>query len=229
MNTIANSLGIKGDPPKLLFELVDKHRRGVPLEVFERPLLQVGDRYGFLFGNGIIYNFLHEYYATGQPSPRTALKLIAGAAASTAVAGPLSKRIYRRFVAHVECDGEQWACQNYIAVAAAVVEQIGLGFKPFYRCRERAGYFAVLGIHTSAIGFVTDLPAIHRGRAMRRDKVIDQVAREVKFHADEPLEYMIDGDLYVGERDLTLKTGPTVKFIRLTGDARDEAPLPGEP
>jgi diacylglycerol kinase (ATP) len=227
MNTIANSLGIKGDPPNLLFELVDKHRRGVALETFERNLLQVGDRYGFIFGNGIIYNFMHEYYGTGAPSPSTAVKLIASAAASTMVRGPLSKRIYRRFKAQVVCDGDRWACDDYITVAAAVVEQIGLGFTPFYRCRERPGHFAVLGIHTSAIGFVSELPAILRGQPMRRDKVIDQVARELVFYSDEKVEYMIDGDTYVGEETLTLKTGPAIRFIKLTGDAQGEEPLPG--
>ncbi len=227
MNTIANSLGIKGDPPKLLFELVDRHRRGLELETFERELLQVGDRYGFIFGNGIVYNFLHEYYSAGDPSPASALKLIASAAASTLVGGALSKRIYRRFKARVVCDGDRWACEDYITVAAAVVDQIGLGFKPFYRCQEKPGHFAVVGIHSSALGFVGELPAIHRGLPMRRDKVIDQVARELVFHSDEALEYIIDGDTYVGTDTLTLRTGPALRFIRLTGDAQGEEPLPG--
>src|SRR5579871_3462488 len=42
MNTVANSLGIRGKTPQLLFELIDKHRRGNGLETFERPLLQIG-------------------------------------------------------------------------------------------------------------------------------------------------------------------------------------------
>jgi diacylglycerol kinase (ATP) len=233
MNTIANSLGIKGEAPKLLFELVDKHRRGLgaELEVFDKQILQVGDRYGFLFGNGIIHNFLHEYYATGNPSPATATKLIMSAAASTLMGGDLAKRIYRRFHARVTVDGDTWACQDFITVAAAVVEQIGLGFKPFYRCNEHPDTFAVLGIHTTALGFVTDLPRILGGKPMRRDKVIDSVAREVVFEQLEEgnLEYMIDGDTYVGERTLRLKMGPKLRFVRLTGDATDEAALPGDP
>ena len=231
MNTVANSLGIRGKTPQLLFELIDKHRRGTGLETFERPLLQIGDKYGFIFGNGIIYNFLHEYYATGAPSPSTATKLILGAAASTIVGGPLSKRIYRRFRARVTADGETWACEDFITVAAAVVEQIGLGFKPFYRCRERADSFAVLGIHTTAAGFVAELGRIHSGRGMRRDKVIDRVAREVVFTplTDEKLEYIIDGDTYVCEGELTLRLGPSLKFVKLTGSATDEAPLPDAP
>lgn len=231
MNTVANSFGIKGATPKLLFELVDKHRRGVELEVFEREVLQVGDRYGFIFGNGIIYNFLHAYYATGHPSPQVAARLIGQAALSSMVGGPLSKRMYRRFRARVTVDGDTWAREDFITVAASVVEQIGLGFKPFYRCHERPGSFAVLGIHTTAAGFVAELPRIFQGRPMRKDKVIDAVAREVLIEtldaAEAHLEYIIDGDTYAGERTLRLRTGPRLKFVRLTGQATDEVAVPG--
>jgi diacylglycerol kinase family enzyme len=229
MNTIANSLGIRGETSRLLFELVDKHRQGVQLETFDRNLLQINNRYGFIFGNGVIYNFLHEYYATGNPSPSEAAKLILGAAGSSVIGGPLSRRIYRRFRANVTVDGEHWACDDYITVAAAVVKEIGLGFKPFYRCDEQPGCFALLGIHTSAFGFVRELPNIHAGRPMRRDKVIDAVASHVRFEPlppDEKLEYIIDGDTYVCDGPIELKTGPKVTFVKLTGEAQFEEPLP---
>jgi diacylglycerol kinase family enzyme len=216
MNTIARSFGIVGDAPKLTFELVDRHRRGL-LDTFpwvERDILQVGDKYGFIFGNGIIYNFLHEYYASGTPSPATAAQLIMRAAGSSMVRGPLARRIYKRFHARVVADGDRWACEDFITVAAAVVEQIGLGFKPFYRVHERPDAFALLGIHTTAVGFVAELPNIMAGKPMRRDKVIDQTATNVLFESDEQLEYIIDGDTYVQDGGLRLQVGPTLRFLR---------------
>jgi len=220
MNTVANSLGIVGQTKDLLFELVDKQRQGVALPTFEKAILQVGDRYGFIFGNGIIYNFLHEYYARGNPSPATATKLILSAVGSTMMGGALSQRIYRRFHARVTADGERWACEDYVTVAAAVVDQIGLGFRPFYRSGEDPRGFALLGIHTNALGFAMELPNILAARPMRKDKAIDAVAHEVLFEPlDGRLEYIIDGDTYECDGPLTLKTGPTLRFIRLTGDA----------
>jgi diacylglycerol kinase family enzyme len=217
MNTIARSFGIFGQTPRLTYELVDRHRLGqlATIPWFEREILQIGDKYGFIFGNGIIYNFLHEYYATGRPSPTTAAQLIMRCAGSAMVNGPLARRIYKRFHARVVADGDRWACEDFITVAAAVVEQIGLGFKPFLRCNERASAFALLGIHTDATGFVAELPAILAGKPMRRDKVIDRVAQEVTFEADGALEYIIDGDTYVQAEPLTLRTGPRLRFLRL--------------
>jgi diacylglycerol kinase family enzyme len=219
MNTIARSLGIFGESQTLTFELVDRHRRGLLCEVplVEREVLQVGDKFGFIFGNGIIYNFLHEYYATGRPSPATATKLIMRAAGSTLMAGPLSQRIYKRFHARVIADGDRWACTDFITVAAAVVEQIGLGFRPFYRVGNGGGTqgFALLGIHTTAVGFVAELPNILAGKPMRRDKVIDQLARQVTFESDDELEYIIDGDTYEQRGELVLRVGPKLRFLRL--------------
>jgi diacylglycerol kinase (ATP) len=217
MNTIARSLGIFGESQQLTFELVDRHRRGLLHEVplVERDVLQVGDKFGFIFGNGIIYNFLHEYYATGRPSPATATKLIMRAAGSTMIAGPLSRRIYKRFHARVVADGDRWACTDFITFAAAVVEQIGLGFRPFYRVADGRPGFALLGIHTDALGFVAELPNIMAGKPMRRDKVIDQLAREVSFESDDELEYIIDGDTYEQKGTLTLRIGPRLRFLRL--------------
>lgn len=230
MNTVANSLDIAGNPPQLLYELVDKHRRGIweQLPVVERPLLRVGDQYGFIFGNGVIYNFLKEYYGTGHPSPMVAAQLIAGVAASSIIGGSLGKKVYRRIKVQVEADGVTWAQQDFMAIAASVVEQAGLGFRPFYRCAEKPGSFALLGIHTNAFGFVSELPRMHRGKPMRRDKVVDAVAARVVFRSldGNPLDYIIDGDTYEGPAELVLETGPTLRFLRLTGDAVGETILP---
>jgi diacylglycerol kinase family enzyme len=214
MNTIANSYGIKGDPARLLFEVVDKYHNNEPFDMLEKEILAVGDAYGCIFGTGIIYNFLEAYYGTGNPSPSVAAKLILRAVASALVGGPLVRRMTRRFRARVTVDGDTWARDDFLSVAAACVEQIGLGFRPFYRWQQQSA-FQILGIHApSALGFISELPRIHRGRPMRRDKVIDAVAREVVFENDGPIEYIIDGDSYTADRRLRLGLGPKLRFLR---------------
>ena len=228
LNTIANSFAIRGPTAALLFELVDKYHNNDPFDVFEQEILAVGERYGFIFGNGIVYNFLDAYYKTGRPSPATGARLVLRGALSSLVGGHLARQMTRRFRARVTVDGDVWARDDFMAVAAACVEQIGLGFRPFYRCHE-PGRFALLGIHCpSALSFVAELPRVYAGRPMRRDKVIDQAAREVLFESDEPIQYIIDGDTYDGERSLRLALGPRLRFIRLTGQAvsDDRVPLP---
>ena len=226
MNTIARSFGIFGETPQLTVRAgrqpPARACRSIPW--FEREILQVGDTYGFIFGNGIIYNFLHEYYATGSPSPATAAQLILRAAGSTMVRGPLAKRIYKRFHARVVADGDRWACEDFITVAAAVVEQIGLGFKPFYRVQRAAATRSRCSASTPTRSASSpSCRNILAGKPMRRDKVIDQAARHVVFEADEPLEYIIDGDTYVAGAGL--KLGPAA-LRPLTGVRSPRASVP---
>lgn len=225
MNTIANSLGIKGDPPRMLFELVDRYHAGLGFDVFENPVLAVGDAWGFIFGNGLIFNFLDAYYGTGHPSPSTAASLLGRAMASAAIGGPLARRITRRFHARVTVDGVPWACDDFLAVTAATVEQLGLGSRPFYRARERADAFHLLGIHApSAASIAVEIPRVFLGRPLRRDKVIDTLAREVIFEAPQ-LEYIIDGDTYRAPDRLRVALGPSLRLIRLSGQATSELDL----
>ena len=232
MNTIANSLGILGETPKLLFELVDKHRRGARSTSSRSSSGDAAgrrQRYGFIFGNGIIYNFLHEYYATGQPSPSTAAQARSRAPpASTMVRGALAQRIYGAFTRAWSSTAIAWACEDFITVAAAVVEQIGLGFRRFIAATSGRDTFALLGIHTTRSGSCAELPRILRRQA-HAPRQGDRRGRRARccFESDEDkLEYIIDGDTYVREGTLALRIGPRLRFIRLTGDATGEAPLP---
>jgi diacylglycerol kinase family enzyme len=213
MNTTANSLGIKGPPGRLLFELLDRYHNREPFAVYEREVLKVGEDYGFIFGNGVIHNFLKAYYGTGKPSPAVAARVLLRGVASALVGGAFAAQLTKRFRAHVTADGQAWAVSDFMSVGAAVVEQIGLGFTPFYRCNERPGAFAILGIHTGALGIALELPRIWRGRPMRRDKTIDAVVSEVVLESDGELEYTIDGDTYRGGRLLRLESGPRLRLI----------------
>jgi diacylglycerol kinase family enzyme len=213
MNTIANSIGIKGAPGKLLFDVLDRYHNLEPFTYYEREVLQVGDDYGFIFGNGVIHNYLKAYYATGNPNPQVAAQVLLRGIWSSLVGGQFARDLTKRFRAHVSADGRDWAVDDFICVAAAAVEQIGLGFAPFYRTNEQPGTFACLGIHTTAMGFVAELPRIRRARPMRRDKVIDVVAREVLFESREALEYTLDGDTHETGTTLRIGLGPKVRFI----------------
>lgn len=228
MNTIANSYGIRGDTSSLLFELLDRYHNHDPFSIFEKEILQIGDAYGFIFGNGIVYNFLDAYYKTGNPSPPVAARLLLQAVGSAMVNGPLARQLTRRFRARVTVDGDVWARDDFLTVTAACVEQIGLGFKPYYRWNV-PGHFPLLGIHVpSAFGLVAELGNIYRGRPMQRNKVIDVLAREALFEADE-LDYIIDGDTYQTRGSLCLRVGPKLRFVRLGGRAARPALAPPSP
>ncbi|MEO7112246.1 MAG: diacylglycerol kinase family protein [Polyangiaceae bacterium] len=240
MNTVANSVGVgHGKPEGLLGKLIRAYaaRAAQPLLDVERHVLKIApadptsDRgsatnYGFLFGTGVVYGYLAEYYRGGEPSPLVAAKTLARGVGSTIVGGEMIARMAKPFRGSVTVHGNPrggvdddrasrtWPERDYLAVAAGTIDQIGLGFKPFYRYGEQPNAFHILGIHTTAMGLVRELGRVHRGEAMDEGKTYEAVAEKATVRsADGTMRYMIDGDLHSTRGEVELSVGPRVKIL----------------
>lgn len=214
MNTIAKSFGIKGTTDTILFNIVEKYHTGQPFRMLRRPIMRIGDgKYGFLFGNGVVHNFLAEYYGTGRPSPWRAVTTLSRAVGSATIDGDFSRRMFRPFMAKVWVDGQKWEEESYFSVLAASIEDIGLGFKPFVKASESVERFAIVGIKTGALGVSLALPGMLMARPLSQLKFNDAAAKHVQFETEEPLKYTIDGDIYETGTRLELATGPVLDLI----------------
>jgi len=224
MNTVANSVGIgQGKPEGLLGRLIRDYAQhaAMPLENVERHVMRIapGDggkpHYGFLFGTGVVAGYLAEYYAGGEPTPLVAAKTLFRAIGSALVGGEMIRRMAKPFRGTVELDdGTRWDERDYLAVAAGTIAHIGLNFKPFHRYDEKPGRLHILGIHTSPVRFVQDLPRIHRAQPMRPGKAYDALSTRVVVRGvEEHVRYMIDGDLHEADGPLEVSIGPKVKLV----------------
>ena len=218
MNTISNGIGIEGTPSRLLANLVDKYYTGVPFETTQRDMLRVIDedetRYGFIFGNGVVSNFLEIYYDVGDPpTPVTAAVLLSKAIAGMPFGGALAKRIVKPFVARATFADEEWPEREYTSLLAATIDQIGLGFRPFVRCEEQPHSFHVLGLMTKPSTLAMQLPRIRLGIPMPADKAASKVTDRVEITSREPFVYTIDGDMHRSSGKVVLEAGPRVEII----------------
>lgn len=218
MNTVSNAVGVKGTPSRLLANLVEKHYTNQPFETTERDLLKVtdgsGSRYGFIFGNGMVANFLEAYYATGDPSPVMAARLLGKAAVGTLFNSDLTKQLFRPFRARIELGDQVWTERDYISVLASTVDQIGLGFRPFIRAEEAPGTFHMLGITSGAVATAMQLPRIRLGLPVPEDKIRSAVSHRAEFISEQPIGYTIDGDMHIADSGrVLLETGPRIEII----------------
>ena len=217
MNTVANGCATpRGAPASLLAALAPRLRAGRGLHTSRRSTIQIGDRFGFLFGTGVVEGYLHAYYANGTPTPLSAAGVLARGVASALVGGPLVRRIAAPCRASVSfADGGSWPLQDYLTVAAGTVDQIGLGFRPFLRCDERPESFHLLGIYAPVVAFARELPRIRLARPMRPGHALERVTdHAVLRFAGGVARYMLDGELFESAGDLTLSAGPTVTLVR---------------
>lgn len=217
MNTISNGIGIKGTPSRLLANLVDKYYTGIPFETTARDMIKISaddeTRYGFIFGNGVVSNFLELYYETGHPSPTTAAVLLTKALATMPVGGKLAQKIVKPFRARAIFEDEEWEERDYTSLLAATIDQIGLGFRPFIRCEDRPNTFHLLGLMTKPGALAMQLPRIRMGLPLPPDKAKSKVTGRVEIISAEPFAYTIDGDMHVAHGRVLLENGPRMEII----------------
>jgi diacylglycerol kinase (ATP) len=219
LNTIMRGLRIRGEPQSILYQVIERYHEGRELPTIERPVMRIGAQHGFIFGTGLIANFLEAYYATGKPSPTTGALLLVRAAASALVRGRFARGLARRLDARVRVDGNAWPWTDYCTVTCGTVPEIGIGFAPYARCMESVQHFAYVGFHCQPNEIVWELPRIYRGQAVAPSKAESGLAREMILEADEPMKYMIDGDLHTHEGGpLTIAAGPVLRIVVPDGD-----------
>lgn len=215
MNVVASSLDILVQPEALLEQLAAGERAVHPPAVVVRRCLKVQDEYGFVFGTGLIANFLEEYYAKGEYGASRALGILLRSILSEATSGSYAKRIFRRFHGRIFVDGQILPWTALLGLGAATVSEVGLGFKLNHRANDHPGRFAVLAIHSSPLGLTWDLSAVRQGHGISPRRAWSELATRLAIEPDEPETlYTVDGDLYQARGNLSVELGPAVSFVR---------------
>lgn len=214
MNVVAASLGIRARAIPFLRRLVQLNRAGQTPVVIHRRCMRVNDQYGFVFGNGLLANFLVDYYAVGRYGPARAIWLLLRLFLSALVGGPFVKRVFKRFRGQVTIDGTPLHFPDLMAVGAGTVREVGLGFKLLHRADDDPERFAVLAIHAGARALVGDLLAVRTGRGVSPAHGLSTVASTLEITPQEAeAPYTIDGDLYNMRGGLRISVGPRVAIV----------------
>ena len=218
MNTVAHGLGIKGVPEDILGSVVSGYHADESFAIAERNLLVVRDgserpRVGFLFGNGLVSNFLEVYYEGSDPSPWKAVKVLSRVILSVLLGGPLGQRLTAPVEVGVEVDGRRWDVDRFATLTAATVDDIGLGFRPFHAVLRHPDHLQVVGFACKLTAIIANLWRIFLARPIPRADVVDQLGRRLVVRSAGPQGYMIDGDFYKGSQTVTVEVGPRVRFV----------------
>lgn len=214
MNVVTGSLQIRVAPLDYLARLAAAARAGKQLTTIRRRCLRVGDRYGFVFGNGILANFLVEYYQGDAYGPLRAVLLMLRILASAMVRGTLMRRVFKRFRGKVVVDDQTLEFPDLMAVGAGFVREVGMGFKLFDRADDDPDRFAVLAIHSGPLALFRDLWAVRNGRGIASGRAFTGIARRLEITGqDAEMAYTIDGDIYRAPGLLPVTPGPYISIV----------------
>jgi diacylglycerol kinase family enzyme len=215
MNTVARSIGCRAwEPERMLAEVAADYRSGRPLDNFEHQLLSVnGESYCFMLGAGVVVGFLRAYYGNGRRGPFGGAQVLARLIVSAVTGGAAARRAFEWLSARMECDGVSVPFDRFSVVYVSSIEEIGLGFRPTYRARERRDRFHVFAGPVDAVELVRCLPRIKRGVATGSPQIFDATAGRVVVEFARPSSYMMDGDIMPAVGGLVIEPGPVLRVI----------------
>jgi diacylglycerol kinase family enzyme len=215
MNVVASSLGIRAKPEAFLAELVAAARAGTAPSTIHRRCLQVGDHHGFIFGNGLLSNFLEEYYARGSYGTWRAIWVVLHTLLSLATRGHYARRILRRFRGLVKIDGNPLPRTQLTGIGAATVTEIGFKLKLHHRADDDPDRMGGLAIHGGALSLLLDILDVRFGRGLSPKRAVSFVADRLTISPEAPEStYTLDGDLYTNQGPLTIQVGPPLEIVK---------------
>ncbi len=213
VNTLPRHLSGGGAPDRLLARLLaraEPNERAIePLEVRAGA---AAPRHGLLFGNGVVTRWLDLYHAHPSRGPAAAAATLMQAVAGVFALRPSAERLFARFGARVEIDGEELPDVEFTAMAAAAVPAIGLGFQPFFHAGTRPGRFHFAHTRARPLELALDLPIARYGRRRPGSPLRDARAARVSITTAIPLGYMVDGDVFPPVASLELRAGPRLRI-----------------
>jgi diacylglycerol kinase family enzyme len=215
MNVVASSLGIRVKPETLLAELAAGERAGTAPNTIHRRCLRVGNDYGFIFGNGLLANFLEEYYARGSYGAWRAVWIVFRILISLLTTRRYAQRIFRRFRGFVQVDGSRLPRTQLTGLGAGTVSEIGFRLKLHHRADDDPDRMGGLAIHGGPLSLLFDVLDVRLGRGLSPKRATSFVATRLSIEPEEPESaYTLDGDLYMSQGPLTVEVGPALEIVK---------------
>ncbi len=212
INQVATNVKARRGALANLKRLVKKYKDGDEPRIVQKPLFRIDDKYGFIFGNGIVTAFMDYYYEHGDPSPLVAFRTLLNSVGSIVLRTRLYRKLFEGFDAHLVVDGKDLGTKPYLGIFVTSLSQIGLGFEPFWRNRHLTDKMQMLAIHKGG-WIVPFLGLAWLGKPLPKSTVLDTIGKHFSIRVGRPFKYTIDGDLYQSAGSLDLFVDRSVDII----------------
>lgn len=213
LNAVATIVGVKGTPETLLSNLMVKYHEDIPFQTTEMMLTKVNDQYGFIFGLGVIYRFMEDYYSNPNVNALIAAKTLCKAIGSAIINGKFARGLFERFDADVIVNGKKWPFANYSAIYSGSMEELGLNFKTFYHVPDFPGQFHAIGFSLPPRNIIPYVPLMYFGKPSGCPNMLEEPATEMIIKLQKPMSYTIDGDMKKPLDYFHVSSGPKITIL----------------
>jgi diacylglycerol kinase (ATP) len=214
VNTIAENLGIHGEPDAIFERLVAWARRGEEVPSRGQDLLSVNGLYGFLFASLMGARFLEAYYGGLRPGPAWATVLAARTIASSLVKGPFSRWLFSPVEMTLTVDGKRPdGISRPRLLLASTVPDVGIGMKVTWQAGRQPGRFNLIASELSTTRMALQVDKVLAGKPLSGGPHLDVLAQTARIEFAQPQTYTLDGDLF-RETVIDIAVGPRLWIAR---------------
>ena len=214
VNTIAQNLGIHGEPDQVLERVIRHLDAGEEVPSRGQDLLAVNGLYGFLFAALMGARFLEAYYGGIRPGPAWAGVLAARTIASSLWKGPFSRWLFAPVDLDLEVDGRRPAeVTRPRLIVASTVPDVGIGMRVAWQAGHQPGRFNLIASELSTTSMALQVHRVVGGRPLHGGPHLDVLAQRARLRFREPEAYTFDGELFRGS-DIEISVGPRLWIAR---------------
>lgn len=213
MNTIATALKIKEKQERALAKIKEYLDGKRSARIIEKSLIKIEEKYGFIFGGGLVSTFLNEYYSGDERGPLKAAKVIWRFMKTAIFKTEDYKRLFPEFRGRIKTPEGGREFEKLTAFIGATVREIGLHFKITHRA-DSTNKFHFLATEFSPYHIILRIPKLFFGIPIEHPLLMESVTENVEIELDRPFLYTMDGDIYTAENShLIAELGPSIKII----------------
>ena len=215
MNNVANTIGIRGTPEKILSNMIVKYHRSEPFTETKLNLVKVNHSYGFLFGMVAVTNFIKHYESIpGEPTPFRAAYLLLYYLWLAVIKGNAVEEIFEPIEGKIFADGKELSFSEYTMIFGGTVENLCFQCRPLHQARRLEDAFQMVAASCTPRELLRLVPRTFFMKPMQSEKVENVIAKEVIFQFSEPISYMVDGDFpEPPTKTITISMGPRLTCI----------------
>ena len=200
VGTVARNWGMHGRPDRHAARLLDAIGGGTASST-PRPTLRVrdgggGDRIGFIFGTGLVSQFVDEYYASPHQGLGGAARIVARVFAGSLTGGELARKVLTPVPCTITVDGRLEKASAYSLVVSSVVRDLGLSMRVLYRAGEDPERVHLVASALGAKQLGPQMPLVLAGRPLRGRDHVDTLASAFRVtFSGAHHAYVLDGDV----------------------------------
>ncbi|PKL40867.1 MAG: hypothetical protein CVV44_04470 [Spirochaetae bacterium HGW-Spirochaetae-1] len=212
MDNVSRSIFLKGKGPEILKRLISRLKRKEAISLQTRSTMKINDSYCFLFGTGLVTNFLNEVYGGREKGLVRNLQVIFRAVKEI-VSKPAGASIFDGIYGEFIVDGEKLDITYSSAILSGTVEHIGMGFSPLSRALENQNSYHAIISGIPPTTFLKNLYKIKKGKAICHPLNYDILLNRLLIKCPGPFQYTMDGDIYESPGELEVVLGPQVNLV----------------